>query len=126
MSCPASVIVPEVGVSRPATIRSVVVFPHPDGPRRAKNAPAGTSRSRDLTAVKFANSLVSARSSRPEPPDGPVEPEAPSASVTLPGSATCDIGPVSFVLLDLVLVESHEVERLRQRLLVGEDQLVVD
>ena len=57
MSCPASVIVPEVGVSRPATIRSVVVLPHPDGPSRAKNAPAGTSRSIDFTAVKLAELL---------------------------------------------------------------------
>jgi hypothetical protein len=32
-------IVPDVGVSSPATIRSVVVLPHPDGPRRAKNEP---------------------------------------------------------------------------------------
>ncbi len=39
MSLPASVIVPEVGVSRPATIRSVVVLPQPDGPSSAKNDP---------------------------------------------------------------------------------------
>ena len=34
-------MVPDVGVSRPATIRSVVVLPQPDGPSRAKNEPAG-------------------------------------------------------------------------------------
>src|SRR3954451_2082921 len=98
MSLPLSSIDPEVGVSSPATIRSVVVLPQPDGPRRAKNDPAGTSRAIDLTAVKRANSLVSCRSSRPEPPP---DPEGSAAEllvpVTLPGLATCDIGPVSFV-----------------------------
>ena len=32
---------PDVGVSRPATIRSVVVLPQPDGPSSAKNEPRG-------------------------------------------------------------------------------------
>ncbi len=31
---PASVISPSVGCSKPAIIRSVVVFPQPDGPSR--------------------------------------------------------------------------------------------
>ncbi len=50
---------PDVGVSRPATMRSVVVLPQPDGPSRAKNEPWGTSRSSDFTAVKVVNSFVS-------------------------------------------------------------------
>ena len=58
-------IVPEVGVSRPATIRSVVVLPHPEGPSSAKNDPLGTSRSSDFTAVNAANSLVRLRSRSP-------------------------------------------------------------
>jgi hypothetical protein len=37
----AEVIVPEVGSSSPATIRSVVVLPQPDGPSSAKNEPCG-------------------------------------------------------------------------------------
>lgn len=51
-------IEPLVGASRPATIRSVVVLPHPDGPRRAKNDPRGMSRSMSSTAVKVSKVLV--------------------------------------------------------------------
>ena len=40
MSLPASVIVPELGVSRPATIRSVVVLPQPDGPEQREERAA--------------------------------------------------------------------------------------
>ena len=58
MSSPASVMVPEVGTSSPATIRSVVVLPHPDGPSSAKKEPAGTVRSSASTA---ANSPISLR-----------------------------------------------------------------
>ena len=65
MSLPPSVIVPEVGVSSPATIRSVVVLPQPEGPSSAKNDPVGTSRSSDFTAVNAANSLVRLRSCSP-------------------------------------------------------------
>ena len=57
MSRSPSWIVPDVGVSSPATIRSVVVLPQPDGPSRAKNEPLGTSRSRSSTAVKVAELL---------------------------------------------------------------------
>ena len=38
-SVPPMLIDPDVGCSRPATIRSVVVLPQPDGPSRAKNEP---------------------------------------------------------------------------------------
>ena len=41
---------PEVTVSRPATIRSAVVFPQPDGPTKTTNSPASTSRSSSVTA----------------------------------------------------------------------------
>src|SRR3954447_26512459 len=58
MSCPAIVMVPAVGSSSPATIRRVVVFPQPEGPRRAKNRPCSTTRSRLSTAVKVPNFLV--------------------------------------------------------------------
>src|SRR5262249_28194436 len=117
MSLPPSVIVPAEGVSSPATIRSVVVLPHPDGPSRAKNEPVGTSRSSDLTAVKFAKCLVRPRSSRP--------PEAVPVSGTAVSSATDDIRPVPFVLGVLLLRERHERERVLEVLLGGEDQRVV-
>src|SRR6478609_10627250 len=109
MSRTPSWMVPEVGVSRPATIRSVVVFPQPEGPSSAKNEPLGTSRSSVLTAVKFANSLVRRRRRRPS--------KGASSSPSRGGvetSATCDICPLSFVLLALLVVEDHEVERALQ------------
>ena len=37
---------------RPAIIRSDVVLPQPDGPRKATSSPFGTSRSRPSTAAK--------------------------------------------------------------------------
>ena len=37
--------------SRPATIRSAVVFPHPDGPTRTMNSPSSISMSRSETAL---------------------------------------------------------------------------
>lgn len=52
MSRPPSETVPVVASSRPAIMRRVVVFPHPDAPSRAKNEPCGTVRSSGCTAVK--------------------------------------------------------------------------
>src|SRR5205809_5404639 len=42
---------PTVGRSKPAIIRSVLVFPLPLGPSSAKNSPSGTTRSSSLTAT---------------------------------------------------------------------------
>ena len=42
--------VPEEMSSSPATIRSAVVFPQPDGPTSTMNSPSRTSRSRSFTA----------------------------------------------------------------------------
>ncbi|GAA3042698.1 hypothetical protein GCM10020000_22210 [Streptomyces olivoverticillatus] len=52
-SRPASSTVPEVGSSRPAIMRRVVVLPQPEAPSRAKKEPAGTERSSGWTAVKL-------------------------------------------------------------------------
>ena len=51
-------IVPFVGSSRPAIMRSVVVLPQPDGPRSAKNEPSGIVSDRSSTAVKSPKDLV--------------------------------------------------------------------
>ena len=51
----------------PATIRSVVVLPQPDGPSSAKNAPCSTTRSRSSTATKLPNFLVTEVSVRSAP-----------------------------------------------------------
>ena len=52
-------MVPEVGRSRPATIRRSVVLPHPDGPTNTINVPSGIAKSRSDTArVPSGNTLV--------------------------------------------------------------------
>ena len=43
-------IVPAVGRSKPASMRSVVVLPQPDGPTTMTNSPSSISRSRLQTA----------------------------------------------------------------------------
>src|SRR5262245_19716597 len=119
MSSPASVMVPSVGSSSPATIRSVVVLPQPEGPRRAKNEPRGTSRSSESTAVKPPNRLVTSLNRRPSK-----DPSLARSSVAR--SAGDDIVEVSFVLLGLLVGERHEVEGVLEGVVVGEDELVVD
>src|SRR6476620_10101725 len=59
MSVPSRRISPEVGCSKPAIIRRVVVFPQPEGPRSEKNSPAGMWRSMPATAVTSSKCLVS-------------------------------------------------------------------
>src|SRR4029450_12777726 len=44
-------IVPSLIRSRPATIRSAVDFPHPDGPTRIRNSPSAPSRVGPWTAT---------------------------------------------------------------------------
>jgi hypothetical protein len=73
-SRPPIEIVPDVGCSSPATMRSVVVLPQPDGPSSAKKDPSGTVRSRDSTAVKAPNSLRTPHSSRLALPRGALMP----------------------------------------------------
>src|SRR3989441_6602280 len=58
-SSPPSRMRPEVGSSRPAIIRSVVVFPHPDGPSRQKKSPSGTVKVEPRTATKSVKALCS-------------------------------------------------------------------
>src|SRR5690349_2553726 len=63
MGEPAMRISPEVGGSKPAIIRSVVVLPEPEAPSRVRNSPAAMSSVRSSTAAKSPNRLVSRRSS---------------------------------------------------------------
>src|SRR5439155_9651032 len=51
-------ISPEVASSSPATIRSAVVLPQPDGPTRTRNSLSRISRLTLLTAMTFLNVLV--------------------------------------------------------------------
>src|SRR4029079_10272749 len=57
-SLPRSRIEPSSGSSKPPIIRSVVVLPHPDGPRSAKKEPAGISSEMPFTAVTPSNALT--------------------------------------------------------------------
>src|SRR6476620_8303948 len=119
MSRPASRIVPDVGVSSPATILSVVVLPQPDGPSSAKKEPLGTSRSRSSTALKAPKSFVRPRSS------SPLSAAPPSGGAASVCSARCDIGPVPFVLDLLLVVEGHEAPGALEHLVGGEDQVAL-
>ncbi len=49
---------PAVISSRPASIRSAVDFPHPEGPTRTMNSVSRISRLRSLTAVVSAENFL--------------------------------------------------------------------
>src|SRR3954470_6119797 len=51
ISLPSIDIRPDVGRSNPAIIRSVVVLPHPDGPRNEMNSPRSAARLKSSTAT---------------------------------------------------------------------------
>ena len=51
MSERSKIILPLSGVSSPAIIRKVVVFPQPDGPRSPKNSPRSTAKETSATAA---------------------------------------------------------------------------
>ncbi len=58
MSWPSIRILPAVGVSNPASMRSSVVLPEPDPPSRQKISPRRTSSETLSTALKSPNRLV--------------------------------------------------------------------
>src|SRR5262249_39441148 len=49
---------PDVGCSNPAIMRSVVVLPQPDGPRKTTNSPSVISSERLLTTARSPNDFV--------------------------------------------------------------------
>src|SRR4029078_2011162 len=108
MSLAPSRITPSVGISRPATMRSVVVLPQPEGPSKAKNDPCGTVTDRSSTATKLPNRLVSRSMTR-------------SLSDKLGPDGGGEVGGV---LARSPLVELLEQERLGEELRGGEDQVV--
>src|SRR5207247_11256009 len=64
MSRPACTIRPAVCTSRPAMMRSSVVLPHPDGPRKHSSSPGWTSRLTPFSAANSPHSLRIPESSR--------------------------------------------------------------
>ena len=63
-SLPSTTTLPASGNSNPAVIRSVVVLPHPDGPRKVTISPSPTLRSKSCTATCPPKRLVMPLSSR--------------------------------------------------------------
>src|SRR3954447_9223186 len=118
-------ISPAVGCSRPATIRSVVVLPHPEGPSKAKNDPEGTVRSRLSTARNVPKRLVRPRSRRSDPPDAPPPAEMVTGCSVIAMSTSDECLERPVVLLLRLGVEALEDVRLGQRRGGREDQLVV-
>src|SRR5690606_24453667 len=57
-SSPPIRMLPEVGVSRPAIMRRLVVFPQPEGPSRQTNSPSPMSKLTSLTALNSPKLLV--------------------------------------------------------------------
>src|SRR5690349_14261234 len=57
MSLPATTILPAEGSSKPATMRSTVVLPQPEGPRNETNSPGAASRLKSSTTVLLAKDL---------------------------------------------------------------------
>src|SRR5215210_3991202 len=100
---------PCVGSSSPATIRSVVVLPHPEGPSNAKKDPSGTVMVRSSTATKSPKFLVT-----------------PSSRRSRPASPTHHLVELALVVRGLFLAEGHELVAGVQRLVVDEDELAVD
>src|SRR5215211_2916756 len=58
MTWPSNLIWPAVSSTRPATMRSVVVLPHPEGPRRVTNSPSAMSALTLSTARVDPNRFV--------------------------------------------------------------------
>ena len=61
MSAPSNRTVPASAYSKPATMRSKVVFPDPDGPSKAISFPSGMSRSTPASASKVPKALLMPR-----------------------------------------------------------------
>src|SRR5215831_7553351 len=131
MSRPPSRTCPSSGNSRPATTWSVVVLPHPLGPRRVRNSPSRTSTSTGPTPSVAPYRLTTLRSSRIgfmnseggfRPPSGRPQRELPlgSAAEHLLVPAIADLIPVGehrhVVEASLDLAEGRD-------LLVGEREL---
>src|SRR3954447_20611460 len=132
MSEPAIVMLPLVGSSRPATIRSVVVLPQPEGPRSAKKLPCSTTRSSWSTAVKAPKRLVTPVRVRSAPDPESREPEARGPEEAgsglvwgLTGSASGHRSELLLVLLLGLLVERLHAVGLLEQVAAGEDQRVL-
>src|SRR3954462_2507074 len=92
MSLPSTVIVPEVGCSKPAIIRSVVVLPQPDGPRNDTNSPFWAARLKSSTATFWAKRFWMPVSARNVIDRGPPMRPMRSPDLDAGGGASADAG----------------------------------
>src|SRR5690606_14842463 len=96
---------PDVGASNPAIMRSVVVFPHPLGPRSVRNSPRAVSSVRSATATTPPSKRFVSDSSFSIGRSGPAAP----ADVLVPEAHP----------LRRLLLEQRPVERLGDDPLAG-------
>src|SRR5882724_13366206 len=66
MSSPSSRTLPRSAARSPATMRSRVVLPHPEGPSRETNSPAATLRSTPPSTVAAPKAFSAPATSRKE------------------------------------------------------------
>ena len=92
MSLPSISTSPASAYSKPATIRSAVVFPQPDGPSRATSSPGAISSDIWFSALVWPNTRVRPRSDTLVPPRAPAGP-APATPVT--AVAAVSLAPVA-------------------------------
>ena len=64
---PATVAEPEVGAMRVPSVRTVVVFPAPFGPRKPNTSPCPTSNETSWNAIRSPNRLLRLRTDSAAP-----------------------------------------------------------
>ena len=114
-----------MGCSKPATIRSVVVLPQPDGPSSEKNSPASIVRLRSSTAVAEPNRLVtpSNRTASLMPPPSPLGRRARSrAARTARGRAIASaiaIVEIASISVPIALIVGVTPKRIADQMRTG-------
>ena len=78
---------PESANSKPATMRSAVVLPQPDGPRSATSSPGAISSDMSFSALVAPKTRVRLRSDTLVPPRAPAVAEVPATPVAAVSAA---------------------------------------
>src|SRR5437867_3945551 len=102
MSSPDSRTCPASGSTSPATMRSTVLLPHPEGPRRERNSPGAASRDTSSTATTAPKDLRSRRT-----PSAGAAPLTAGATLRAERRSSRDLAPPS--LRPLRELPRHEV-----------------
>src|SRR6476661_7735356 len=119
MSMPSMSAVPEVGVSRPQSMRSVVVLPAPLAPRKPKISPRATEKLTPSTALTTPYRLTSCLASTAADAPGAVE----VIACTLPEVAA-ELGRVTAAQHISAAKEPLVAPPGAARLLLGDEQLL--